>query len=344
MIKTFESVDDLKRRIYLWIIPCIVSALLLNTILQSINLEHKLDLIINTSLIFWFSTSWIVAYKNRFIPLAEFLSLGLISIYHIITVIIVINNLVEFRSGSLGDFIIWTPLYLMFIFLTLGTKRGLIFSLAIFLITFIYGILNIHALSSESVDSIIQFYFANIVYIVVLYFAQHIFRSYAENAVLRKFAYIDSLTGIANRHQIDFWLENKIMNGKENKESFSIIFFDIDHFKQINDTYGHKIGDSVLKELAALIVKNLSAKDLFGRWGGEEFIVITNAKEKDAYTLAEQLRQQVSEHDFKDAGKLTASFGVTVSRVSDTIDSILNRADKGLYQSKEAGRNQVNQT
>ena len=166
-----------------------------------------------------------------------------------------------------------------------------------------------------------------------------LFRSEVE--VFKKFAYIDSLTRIANRHRIDEWLEQMHSIAVRDYTSFSVIFFDIDRFKKVNDLYGHKIGDCVLKELATLISANLEEDDLLGRWGGEEFILLSNATGEQAWQKAEFYRELVGTHSFKGAGSLTASFGVTTFQKEESIDSLLNRADKALYFSKHNGRNKV---
>ena len=91
----------------------------------------------------------------------------------------------------------------------------------------------------------------------------------------------------------------------------SLVFFDIDHFKAVNDTYGHKVGDSVLKELAGLVNQNLTPNEQFGRWGGEEFILISSQSGENAQKLAEELRLKINEYRFKTAERQTVSFGVT---------------------------------
>lgn len=341
MIKNFDSLKELKIRIYLWVLPCIIIALISNTLLQNIDGVNKFDLTINNILAIWFTISWFFLYKRVFVRFSEFSNLALVSFYHITTFFDAVRNYMVVSGGSLGDFIIWMPIITLFFFLTLGTKRGLYYSIIIFLTTFVSGILYLNSLSSESIDSLGQYYFANLVYIIVLYYAQHVFRTFADLEMFKKHAYYDSLTGIANRLLIDEWLEKKLKVFRDKKEGFSIIFFDIDHFKSVNDNYGHKIGDEVLVELAELIQVQLTNRELFGRWGGEEFIIISNTVGEDTVNLAEKLRKAVSEHSFKGAGNLTASFGVTNSKAGDSIDSLLNRADKGLYQCKNCGRNQV---
>jgi diguanylate cyclase (GGDEF)-like protein len=341
MFKQFESLAELKRIVFLWVVPFIIVALILNTILQTAGAPNKFNFIINNTLTIWFLISWVLLFKKRLVGFAEYSNLALVSVYHVTTFYDAIVNYMVVSGGSLGDFIVWMPIYIMFIFLTLGNKRGFYFSIGIYVITLVNGIIYFNQLSTESLDSLFQFYFSNFVYIIVLYLAQHMFKAYAKVEMLKKHAYLDSLTGIANRHKIDEFLENKLKDSKEMHMPFSIIFFDIDHFKKVNDRFGHKIGDAVLIEIAGLIDRNLSKRDLLGRWGGEEFIIITDASVKDAIKLAEQLRKNVEAHDFIGAGKLTASFGVTTAQKSDSIDSLLSRVDEGLYNSKNCGRNKV---
>jgi diguanylate cyclase (GGDEF)-like protein len=341
LFKKFASLAELKRIIYLCVVPVVFVALITNTLLQNGDGANKLNFIVNNTLTFWFIISWILLYKIRFVRFVEYSNLVLISVYHLTTFYDAFNNHMLKIGGTLGDFPVWMPIIIMFIFLTLGMKRGFYFSMGIFALTLVNGIIYINQLSSQSLDSLLQFYFANFVYIIVLYFCQHMFKVYAKVELFKKHAYIDSLTGIANRRQIDEWLENKVTDSQKMQMSFSIIFFDIDYFKKINDLYGHKTGDCVLIELVELIQRNLVNNNYLGRWGGEEFIIISDFGSKDAVKLAEQLRKKVEEHRFRDVGRLTASFGVTNSKQDDTIDSLLCRVDEGLYQSKNYGRNKV---
>ncbi|MEH7544584.1 MULTISPECIES: GGDEF domain-containing protein [Bacillaceae] len=339
--KQFDSLADLKRGVYLWIVPLIVIALILNTVMQNGYNEYKINFIINNALTIWLFLSWVLLIKRRWVKFIEYSCLALITVYHIVTFFDTVAHYLLPSGGSLGDFIVWMPIYIVFIFLTLGVKKGLTFSIFIFLLTLVDGLTYFNRLSTESMDSLFQYYFANFVYIVVLYYAQHIFKVYAEAQLFKRHAYLDSLTGIANRHQIDGWFEQKLKDSKEMNITFSVIFFDIDHFKMINDQYGHKAGDAILIELADLIQSNLAAREWFGRWGGEEFIILPTVTGQGAINLAELLRETVATHDFQVVGRLTASFGVTEFLPDDTIDSLLSRVDEGLYQSKHRGRNKV---
>ena len=119
-------------------------------------------------------------------------------------------------------------------------------------------------------------------------------------------------------------------------------FVDLDHFKNINDSYGHQVGDTVLAGIAQLIKEHLRSTDKAVRWGGEEFILIyleTNIDE--LLTLAEELRTKIDGHRFKTVGHVTVSCGVTLYKNGDTIQSIIKRADNALYMAKSTGRNRI---
>ncbi len=145
----------------------------------------------------------------------------------------------------------------------------------------------------------------------------------------------DALTGLKNRRKID-----KILNEQKNKK-FSIILMDIDHFKSINDDFGHLIGDEILIEIAEILKYNVNANDIIGRWGGEEFLIICrNTSMQEAQKLALRLKELIENKDFK-VRKVTASFGISVAKNDLILKDILANADKALYKAKENGRNQV---
>ncbi|GAB6073939.1 transporter substrate-binding domain-containing diguanylate cyclase [Nautilia lithotrophica] len=159
---------------------------------------------------------------------------------------------------------------------------------------------------------------------------------------LKKISFYDSLTDIYNRYKIDLSLKTQIQLSKKYKLPLSIIFFDIDNFKKINDTFGHKVGDEVLIELSKLIKKNIRQTDIFGRWGGEEFIIILpNTSIKTAFQIAQKLKTIIELHEFPIIKELTCSFGVTELKDNDSINTITIRADSFLYEAKKQGKNRV---
>ncbi|MFV9616576.1 MAG: GGDEF domain-containing protein [Gammaproteobacteria bacterium] len=160
---------------------------------------------------------------------------------------------------------------------------------------------------------------------------------------LRNIAYTDSLTKIYNRLHFADFLDAEIDKVKRYGGKFSIIFFDLDHFKQVNDNYGHLAGDDVLACVTEIVSKANRSADIFARYGGEEFIIL--APETDisgALIHAERLRNDIDKHEFKTVRHITSSFGVTeFNAETDSIETLLERVDKALYLAKEYGRNRV---
>jgi diguanylate cyclase (GGDEF)-like protein/PAS domain S-box-containing protein len=152
----------------------------------------------------------------------------------------------------------------------------------------------------------------------------------------------DPLTNVYNRRFFMQMLEQEMERTRRYGKSFSVIMFDLDHFKSVNDRFGHAAGDMVLKSVADMIKGRIRKTDYFARWGGEEFIILLpETSVEDAAGLAEELRKHLNSMTLPEVGRVTASFGVASYRPSDTIDTILMRADSMLYEAKDAGRNCV---
>jgi len=155
-------------------------------------------------------------------------------------------------------------------------------------------------------------------------------------------ATIDPLTKVANRYQFHYFFDEFVARVQEKKTPFAILIFDIDHFKEVNDTHGHQVGDSILKAFSALIVENIRAVDKFCRWGGEEFILLLdNTDEHGAMRIGQKLNNLVSHTRFEGLYCITVSIGVTQYRVDDTKEQCIHRADMALYAAKNLGRNRV---
>lgn len=159
---------------------------------------------------------------------------------------------------------------------------------------------------------------------------------------ISQLATIDKLTKIFNRFKMEELLSHELERSRRYHNDFSVIYMDIDYFKHVNDTFGHVIGDKVLCEFTHIISKRIRHSDAFGRWGGEEFIIVCpQTPLQEAIKLAETLRYEVEQHSFKIVGHKTASYGVVSYCEHDTIDSLLRRADRAMYEAKNNGRNQV---
>jgi diguanylate cyclase (GGDEF)-like protein/PAS domain S-box-containing protein len=160
--------------------------------------------------------------------------------------------------------------------------------------------------------------------------------------MLKELARTDRLTQLYNRVYLDEVLMNQYYRFYRNHEPCSIVIIDIDHFKEINDKYGHLVGDNVLIEFAKILKTSVRASDVVGRWGGEEFMIILPHTEiQQAYELAKKLRRKIGEHAFSIVGHKTASFGISAMHINATVEQIVDEADKALYEAKAAGRDAI---
>ncbi len=163
-----------------------------------------------------------------------------------------------------------------------------------------------------------------------------------KNRELEELYVTDWLTGLYNRHKIDAELEKEIQRSARYNRRLSVILFDVDWFKRINDTYGHPAGDSVLQELAQLLKANLRSTEIPGRWGGEEFIVLCpEIGRDDATALGTRLCSLIENHSFAIGTRITISVGVTELVDNETINALIKRVDDNLYAAKRNGRNRV---
>ena len=152
----------------------------------------------------------------------------------------------------------------------------------------------------------------------------------------------DPLTGAKNRLAFMERITEEIERAKRYEAPLSIIMFDIDHFKKINDTYGHNVGDNVLKEMVKIVEEHLRKSDNLFRTGGEEFIIILpNTDIEKAEIVAEKIREAVCKTKFEKVGRVTISIGVTQVTEDDDEDTVTSRVDEALYRAKNTGRNRV---
>ncbi len=162
------------------------------------------------------------------------------------------------------------------------------------------------------------------------------------NQEMQRIAMVDNLTGIYNRHKFEELFTLEAERSRRFSQPLSLILIDIDHFKVVNDTYGHDIGDEVLKTLTAIIDNNIRKIDIFARWGGEEFLVLSPSTDlENIQKLAEKLRFAVENAPFPKVNHITISLGVNTFIETDTFTDLFKRVDQGLYFAKKHGRNQV---
>ncbi len=163
-------------------------------------------------------------------------------------------------------------------------------------------------------------------------------------AELERLAYVDTLTGLANRRYVEITLNARLEELQRYGWRFGVLFIDIDRFKDVNDQYGHDLGDEVLKMVGRTLQNSVRPFDVVSRWGGEEYlVVIANVEGEALITAANRSRVLVEESNMPDNGgiRVTISLGATLARREDTIDSLIKRADQLMYRSKQSGRNLV---
>jgi diguanylate cyclase (GGDEF)-like protein/PAS domain S-box-containing protein len=167
-----------------------------------------------------------------------------------------------------------------------------------------------------------------------------------ENQRLQEMIVKDELTQVYNRRYLEFKMKNMIIEYQEFQQAFGLLFIDIDDFKLVNDKYGHNVGDEVLKLVSRTISNNVRSKDIVGRWGGEEFVVLAQVNNNDLLKMiAEKLRILVEKSSITTQKgtviRKTISIGCTLYEEKDTLHDFIDRADKAMYQSKKSGKNKI---
>lgn len=161
-------------------------------------------------------------------------------------------------------------------------------------------------------------------------------------AQLELLATTDPLTRLYNRRKFEELLNHALERCRHYTGEFALILFDVDHFKRVNDQYGHDVGDAVLQFFADLIRSQLRKSDIVARWGGEEFIVLVPEADTDtALAIADKLRRTVEAGQFPRQQKVSISLGIALARRTDNAASLIKRADQALYRAKQGGRNRA---
>lgn len=240
----------------------------------------------------------------------------------------------------------WSPVLYAMALLIFGVRTGIRLSIGVFLASL--GVWLGQIAVSENAfpferSLVFQLYASDALLLLLLYGLGAILELQAQQAAaLEHDANTDPLTLLKNRRFVGAQLEHEAARSTRSGVTFSLIMLDLDHFKEINDRFGHDAGDATLRGVAALLSLHARSADILGRWGGEEFVlVLPELPLHDAAEVAERLREIVARHPFGGVGSATASFGVAEYVPGESVLNLVTRADGALYRAKASGRNCV---
>lgn len=268
-----------------------------------------------------------------------------ITLYEIISVLCLVYM---FRSHTPAHYLL-QPLGITMVLLVLSiipnrwiNKLGV--SLLAGISLFIASVLASGDIDKQSLLGYLMYTCMVIVLINVSSYLQHYNKrlSYIKDKEIIMLSAIDSLTGAYNRTKISEELVKWFNYSKRYDTPLSIMIIDFDNFKKINDAHGHLAGDNVLAELSSIIRENIRKTDVFGRWGGDEFVlVLPNTGIEQALKIAKRLREKIESNVFNIAGKMTCSIGLSQLSVEDNVEMLLHKTDRLLYKAKKTGKNKV---
>jgi diguanylate cyclase (GGDEF)-like protein len=240
----------------------------------------------------------------------------------------------------------WLPVVYAFLFMVFGVRIGTLLSVAVYTVALATGFPHFmdpedHA--EHHLRMLAHGYLSNIVIIVLLTGVATILQRQSRHSDrLEGEVHTDVLTWLPNRRLLSRLIVEEMARAERYERPFSIVLFDLDHFKVINDRYGHPVGDAVLMQIGPILAEHVRETDTIGRWGGEEFLVVLpEMGVRDASRMAERLRTVIERGAFPADIDLTASFGVTHYVKGESMASLLERVDRELYSAKDAGRNRV---
>lgn len=314
---------------------------------------HPIDRIGYPALLLAFGSALILLQRHadKYYTLAAFLGIGAFTLHMGAFLQNFLYGQKVMLLAASSSSLQWFPLVyvLLFLFLQYRYARAisLLFYLSFLIPFLIYIFTSWQSISqSELFPLYLQIAAGHPVYILALSYIELVQRKLAEAGVkLRSVetdAMRDYLTGIPNRRASTEVLQKAIEKNTEHGTKTTVMMIDIDHFKRINDTFGHDVGDEVLLSFTTLIKNHIRNGDILGRWGGEEFILILpNTGSENARILSNRLCNVVAKHSFLTVGQVTTSIGISVSQPDDTVETLVKRADVALYGAKQSGRNRA---
>lgn len=260
-----------------------------------------------------------------------------------ISLLIIFMLLFVFYNHNIGFGLIWTIFIPIFAISMFGSKTGYKISLVYYVALFSLLLYGVYFWNDPSWNliSFIRIFVASLVLTFLIHSTENSFEKVSIK--LKELTNTDPLTNLYNRRKIDEIILSKFYDFKRYKSKFCIAILDIDDFKEINDEYGHAVGDAVLIEFSNLLKENSRESDVIGRWGGEEFIyIMQNIDLKDAVANMERVREKIDSHIFKKVSNVTCSIGVAnADEAINTVNKLFKAADDALYTSKDNGKNKT---
>ncbi len=246
------------------------------------------------------------------------------------------------------SYLFWGPIFIPVIYFFQGYRKGVLWSL-LFVVSiaaaYVLGLaLGARPFPTGIVREVSISFIAISTFFAIFELMRSTYATMLREAQdqLEQLAATDQMTGILNRRRTEGELVREIERAARTQSELSLILFDIDHFKAVNDDFGHQEGDRVLQAVCHRVTEEIRSIDVFGRWGGEEFLLIMPETALDGATnLAERIRVAISNDVFAGDRKITASFGVAAYRRGESKEWFLRRVDRAMYRAKDEGRNCV---
>ena len=342
------SAEQLKRRVYLFISGLAVLSALIGLIFCLVASPRPLWMIaVLAGALLYHTASGLGLWSRRLSP--RHLEVSLIFISTATTFALLSRGLYGDYPSTFGQYTVmsmylWLPLIYLFSFFALDVRRALPLSLGVLAlvvaVTLPHGVLTLGGRGPLDGFTVLgNVYLSHSGIISVVYFLatfqRRLQRAEVETRRMQQLAYTDGLTGVANRRQLEQLITDEIARKRRYNRPFSVVLIDIDDFKRVNDSFGHDVGDEVLKELVARVVGNVRASDQVGRWGGEEFLILApETGLKEAMALAEHVGASVRSTPLLADHALTVSLGVATFSEEDSVVALIKRADEALYRAK----------
>jgi diguanylate cyclase (GGDEF)-like protein len=257
------------------------------------------------------------------------------------------------RAVGVAGVFTWAPLILVVMWLGMAPRPGPRLAVISYAVLMLPGLVFIGAMlagqqdgSPRTVEILVRGYATNFLFLMLLSVFGRLNERYVRNTVVAEtmqyLALTDTLTGLPNRRALTRQIERELARARRYNRPLVIALLDVDHFKAINDTHGHDVGDRVLREIGRTAREELRDTDVLGRWGGEEFLLIApETTMPHGRALAERVRARLSEARILDRLRVTVSIGVAAVHGDEGLKDVVRRADDALYQAKAHGRDQV---